>query len=70
MKVKVIDPRNKKEYAGDLRTGIQIGSSAIVTLTGGQHELHIVNVKGWLHGSSNKYYVVDGNGIRFTMIFQ
>ena len=70
MRVKVIDSRDKKEYVGNLTTSIQIGSPAKVLLADGQHELCIVNVKGWLHGSTNKYYIVDGNGIRFTMIFQ
>lgn len=70
MKVKVIDPRTKKEYVGDLKTGIQLGSTAIVALVDGKTELHIVKVKGWLHGSSNKYYIVDFHGVRFTMIFQ
>jgi hypothetical protein len=70
MKCKVIDSRDKKEYVGVLRTGIQIGMPAIVALADGKHELNVVNVKGWLHGSGNKYYVIDGNGIRFTFIFQ
>ena len=70
MKVKVIDSRDKKEYVGDLATSITIGQPAIVKLVDGKHELNIVNVKGWLHGSSNKYYIIDAHGVRFTMIFQ
>ena len=70
MNCKVIDSRTKKEYVGVLKTGIQLGESTIVLLADGKHELNIVKVKGWLHGSNNKYYVFDGNGIRFTFIFQ
>lgn len=70
MKVRVIDSRDKKVYVGDLVTSITIGSPARILLADGKHELNIVSVKGWLHGSTNKYYIIDGNGIRFTVIFQ
>jgi hypothetical protein len=69
MKCKVIDSRDKKEYAGVLLNSITIGQTIKILLANGVYEFHIAKIKRYLV-SGNNYYIHDAQGIRFTLIFQ
>lgn len=69
MNVKVTDSRDNKVYVGKLTTNIQIGQPIEVLLADGKHELHITNILRCL-SSDGKYYIVDGDGIKFTLLLQ
>ena len=65
--VKVIDSRTQKAYTGSLTTPLALGKPARVRLPDGKHELYIVDLKRFLY-VGNRYYLVDKNGIKFTLI--
>jgi hypothetical protein len=69
MNLKLIDSRNSREYAGALKSSIAIGQPIKILLSNGTHEFHISSIRRCLT-VGNKYYVVDNQGIRFTLIFQ
>jgi hypothetical protein len=69
MNCKLIDSRNQKVYTGRLTTGITVGQPVKVLLADGKHEFHIASIRRCLYVGT-KYYLVDGNGIRFTIVLQ
>ncbi len=69
MRCKLIDSRGNKEYTGALLGSIAIGNPIKILLSNGTHEFHISKIKRCL-SVGNRYYIIDAQGIRFTLIFQ
>lgn len=69
MNCKLIDSRTKKTYTGKLATNITIGLPIKVLLADGKNEFHILNIKRCMCVGP-KYYIIDKNDIRFTLILQ
>lgn len=70
MKVKFIDPRNKKHYVGVLSTiNLVVGKHFIIPLIDGKHEFMVSKIKGYLH-CENVYWLIDAHGVKFKLILK